>query len=203
MGSTPNPSEAQPHGGPGARERIVRTAARLFYEEGVNATGVERLTEQAHVSKRTFYQHFPSKNALVQEYLRRFETDAPPGERELERADLAPRERLLAVFAEPPGGSRIRGCPFHNAAVETAGTLTEVEQAVIRHKQAFTRRLIDTAREAGAADPESLGRQLAVLFEGATALATSLNDAAPIRDARAAAAALIDASTASPRRPNE
>ena len=195
MGSTPDPSEAQPHGGRGARERIVRTAARLFYEEGVNATGVERLTEQAHVSKRTFYQHFPSKNALVQEYLRRFETDTPlRGERALERADLAPRERLLAVFAEPRSG-RLRGCPFHNAAVETAGTLPEVEHAVIRHKQAFTRRLIDTAREAGAARPEPLGRQLAVLFEGATALATSLNDAAPIRDARAAAAALIDAST--------
>jgi len=195
MGSTPDPSEAEPHGGRGARERLVRTAARLFYQEGVSATGVERLTEQAHVSKRTFYQHFPSKNALVQEYLRRFETDTPlRGVRALERADLAPRERLLAVFAEPPGSGRLRGCPFHNAAVETAGTLPEVEQAVIRHKQAFTRRLIDTAREAGAAHPEPLGRQLAVLFEGATALATSLNDAAPIRDARAAAAALIDAS---------
>src|SRR6266851_4827398 len=194
MGSTPDPSRARPHGGRGARERILQTAARLFYEEGVNATGVERLTEQAHVSKRSFYQYFPSKNALVEEYLRRFDTDVPlPGERELERADLAPRERLLAVFAEPAGDSRIRGCPFHNAAVETAGTLPEVEQAVIRHKQAFTQRLIDTAREAGAADPESLGRQLAVLFEGARALTTSLNDAAPIRDARTAAAALIDA----------
>lgn len=62
-------------------------------------------------------------------------------------------------------------------AVETAGTLPDVKQAVIRHKQAFTRRLIDTAQEAGAADPESLGRQLAVLFEGAKALTTSLNDA--------------------------
>src|SRR5260370_2745867 len=112
MGSPPAPSEAQPHGGRGARERIVRTAARLFYEEGVNATGVERLTEQAHVSKRTFYQHFPSKNALVQEYLRRFETDTPlRGERALERADLAPRERLLAVFAEPSRGGRSAAAP--------------------------------------------------------------------------------------------
>src|SRR5258708_6360818 len=194
MGSTPDPSEGQPHGGRGARERIVRTAARLFYEEGVNATGVERLTEQAHVSKRTFYQHFPSKNALVQEYLRRFETDTPlRSVRALERADLAPRERLLAVFAEPPGSGRLRGCPFHNAAVETAGTLPEVEQAVIRHKQAFTRRLIDTAREAGAPPPDPRGRRRATLWGGAPALAPSPNAAAPTRAARAAAAALIDA----------
>jgi hypothetical protein len=116
---------------------------------------------------------------LVEEYLRRFETEAPPGERALGRADLAPRERLLAVFADPPTDGRIRGCPFHNVAVETAGTLPDVKQAMIRHKQAFTRRLIDTAQEAGAADPESLGWQLAVLFEGAKALTTSLNDAAP------------------------
>src|SRR5260370_12059926 len=120
MGSTPDPSEAQPHGGRGARERIVRTAARLFYEEGVNATGVERLTEQAHVSKRTFYQHFPSKNALVQEYLRRFETDTPlRSVRALERADLAPRDRLLPVFPAPPRSGRLRARPLPHAAPPT------------------------------------------------------------------------------------
>jgi len=87
--------------------------------------------------------------------------------------------------------------PFQSAAAgnESESDFDLAEACVIRHKQAFTRRLIDTAREAGAADPESLGRQLAVLFEGARALTTSLNDAAPIRDARAAAAALIDACT--------
>src|SRR5258708_23886030 len=112
-----------------------------------------------------------------------------------ERADLAPRERLLAVFAEPPGSGRLRGCPFHNAAVETAGTLPEVEQAVIRHKQAFTRRLIDTAREAGASHPEPLRRPLAILFEAATTHATSLNDAAPISDPRSASPHLSHAYT--------
>jgi AcrR family transcriptional regulator len=58
-------------GGRGARERILAAATTLFHREGIHATGVERLTEQAHVSKRTFYQHFPSKNDLVEEYLRR------------------------------------------------------------------------------------------------------------------------------------
>ena len=66
---------------------------------------------------------------------------------------------------------------------------------MIRHKRDFTQRLIDTAAEAGALDPRALGRQLAVLFEGATALATSLNDPSPVKDAREAAAALIDAAT--------
>jgi AcrR family transcriptional regulator len=80
---------------------------------------MDRLTTVAHVSKRTFSQHFPSKTALV--------------------------------------------------AVETAATLPAVQAQVARHKQDFTARLIGTARAAGARDPESLGRQLAVLLEGVTA----------------------------------
>ena len=65
------------------------------------------------------------------------------------------------------------------------------------HKREFTRRLVAVAREAGAADPQLLGQQLAVLFEGATAMATSLNDTAPVVHARAAAATLIDAALSS------
>ena len=61
------------------------------------------------------------------------------------------------------------------------------------HKLNFTSRLADVAHEWGAADPHLLGQQLAVLFEGATAMATSLNDTAPVVHARAAAVALIDA----------
>jgi AcrR family transcriptional regulator len=196
MESSPGPlaSPGSPtRGGRGARERILRAAAELFYADGINATGMERLTEAAHVSKRTFYQHFPSKAALVEAYLGREQSSA---EQALDRDDLSPRDRLLGLFADrPPAGGRVRGCAFHNAAVETAGTLPAVQAEVVRHKQKFTARLIDTARAAGARDPDSLGRQLSVLFEGLTALTTSLNDPAPAADARAAAVTLIDAAT--------
>ncbi|MEV6115867.1 hypothetical protein AB0L59_25985 [Streptomyces sp. NPDC052109] len=107
--------------------------------------------------------------------------------------DLTPRERLLEVFAAPAGEAPLRGCPFHNAAVEMADTLPAVREIVARHKQAFADLLTETAREAGAADPEVLGRQLAVLFEEAEAPATSLNDPRPVSGARAAAVTLIDA----------
>src|ERR1700761_7135552 len=170
MESSPGPlvSPGSPtrggQGGRGARERILRAAGELFYADGINATGMERLTEAAHVSKRTFYQHFPSKAALVEAYLR---GQRPGGEQTLYRDDLSPRDRLLGLFTERAATEgRIRGCPFHTAAVETAGALPEVQAEVVRHKQEFTARLIDTARQAGARDPESLGRQLAVLFEG-------------------------------------
>lgn len=183
-------------GGRGARERILQAAARLFYQKGIRSTGIAALTEAAHVSTRTFYQHFASKNALVEAYLSRYEAETPiPSELQLGRADLTARERLLAIFdpIEPAAGNVVRGCPFHNAAVEAAGEMPGVAHLVEKHKRAFRDLLITIAAEAGAADPTSLGRQLAVIYEGAAALSASCNDALVIDDARHAAATVIRA----------
>ena len=69
--------------------------------------------------------------------------------------------------------------------------MPEVAHLVAQYKRSFRDRLVRTAAEAGAADPETLGGHLAVIYEGATALATSCNDRQVITDARSAAAALI------------
>lgn len=194
MGATTSTTGAA-RGGRGARERILQAAEELFYTRGIHATGVAALIEAAHVSPRTFYVHFPTKNALVGEYLRRFESETSiPGEAVLEREDLPPVQRLLAIFAPIEGDSLtlIRGCPFHNAVIEGAGELPEVARLAERHKRVFRDRLVATAAEAGAADPEALGRQLAVIFEGANALAASCNDAQVFSDARRAAETLLD-----------
>jgi AcrR family transcriptional regulator len=184
----------RPSGGRGARERIERAAAQLFYRNGIHATGVELIAQESNVSKRTLYQHFPSKNDLVDSYLRGMDAGGgSPGERRLDDTTLPARDRLLAIF-EMSRREVMRGCPFHNAAVESAGSLRSTDEIVRAHKQQFTRRLIAVAQEAGAADAHLLGQQLAGLFEGATAMATSLNDTAPVVHARAAAATLIDAS---------
>jgi AcrR family transcriptional regulator len=192
---TPTSNTGAARGGRGARERILQAAEELFYIRGIHATGVAALMEAAHVSPRTFYVHFPTKNALVEEYLRRFESEKPlAAEAALERRDQTPAQRLLAIFAplESNSPAPLRGCPFHNAAVEGAGVLPDVARLAKRHKLAFRDRLVATAAEAGAADPESLGRQLAVIFEGANALAASCNDAEAFTDARRAAKTLLD-----------
>jgi AcrR family transcriptional regulator len=198
MSGTPAvPAQPAARGGRGARERILTAATTLFHREGIHATGVERLTEYAHVSKRTFYQHFASKNELVEEYLRRLhQAGGIPSEQAIDAAGGSPRARILALFDCGPG-TRFRGCPFHNAAVEAADAMPGVQDIVHDHKLDFTARLIRAATEAGARDPYRLGHQLAVLFEGARALATSLNDTSPLVHARSAAETLIDAATES------
>lgn len=178
--------------GRGARERITRAAATLFYRRGIHATGIDLLIQEAQVSKRTFYQHFSSKAELVETYLRDIEANGGSLlERRLDLPDLSPRERMLAIF-DVSAITRFRGCPFHNAAVESAGELERVDEIVRDHKRWFADRLARVATEAGARDPYLLAQQLLVVFEGATALATSVGDTAPIVHARSAAARLID-----------
>ncbi|MER6273616.1 TetR/AcrR family transcriptional regulator [Streptomyces sp. 900105755] len=187
-------------GGRGARERILQAAAKLFYEEGIHATGIARLVETAEVSTRTFYQHFPTKNALVEEYLRNYEAGmARRIEQNLSREGLSPQEQLLALFtmlaeatSGPSGRLTNRGCPLHNATVEAAGHMPDVQELVHRHKNGITRQLTGVAARAGAANPEQLGRQLNVLLEGATALQTSLDSPCPRHDALEAARVLIE-----------
>jgi len=185
--------QAAPTGHGSARERILAAARTLFYRDGIHVTGVERLAEHAKTSKRTLYQHFSSKDRVVEEYLRGIHVSGGmPNEKVLDTVDGTPRNRLLAIFDGQPT-DRFRGCPFHNAAVEAADEMRGVHDVVHEHKLWFIGRLVEVATEAGAKDPYQLGHQLAVLFEGAVALATSLNDTAALLHARSAAAVLIDA----------
>lgn len=191
MTTTTSQPSAPARGGRGARARILSAARKLFYRNGIRNTGVELLAEHAHVSKRTLYQHFPSKDELVVAYLRDIiDTGGARPEKNL-AGDGSARDRLLSVFDITADG-RFRGCPFHNAAIEAADDMPEARRIVQGHKRDFTDRLARTAAEAGARDPAKLGRQLALLIEGATALATSLDDAAPLHEGRAIAELLID-----------
>jgi AcrR family transcriptional regulator len=180
-------------GGRGARRRILDTATELFYHEGINATGVERLASEASVSKRTLYQHFPSKTAVVEEYLHAIQQGVGDPIQPGPDADKQePRARILALFDSPPAGGPMRGCPFHNAAVEAAEAMPEVQHIVHTHKRNYINGLTKLAKQAGAANPKLLGNQLAVLYEGAAALSTSLDDRTPWAHARKAAQTLID-----------
>ena len=181
--------------GRGARERILGASHQLFRDQGINRTGMDQLCAVAQVSKRTAYQHFNSKDELVTEYLRRFDPDVMPGV--FDRTDLTPRERLLAAF-EVPASTPL--CPYIGAAVELHDPQHPASQYARGYKTAIAARLTETAREAGAADPEELGEQLALLIDGASAR-TRVLDSESFPTAAAIAAVLIDnAIPASPAR---
>jgi AcrR family transcriptional regulator len=172
--------------GRGARERILGASRQLFREQGINRTGMDQLCASAQVSKRTAYQHFTGKDELVAEYLRQFDPSVMSGI--FERTDLTPRERLLAAFDMPPTTPL---CPYIGAAVELHDPEHPASQYAREYKKAVAARLTGAAREAGAADPEQLGEQLALLLDGAAAR-TRVLDADAFPTAAAVAAVLID-----------
>ena len=170
--------------GRGARERILGASQQLFREHGINCTGMDQLCAVAEVSKRTLYQHFAGKDELIAEYLRRFDPDVLP--EVFDSADLTPRERLLAVF-----DIHAPLCPFIAAAVEIPDPGHPARVLARDYKKAFAARLTDAARQAGAADPEQLGEQLALLLDGASARSRVL-DTDAFATAAAMAVVLID-----------
>ena len=177
--------------GRGARERILGAARQLFRDQGINRTGMDELCAVAQVSKRTAYQHFGGKDELVAEYLRQFDPDVMPAV--FDRTDLTPRERLLAAFELPTSGTQdlTPMCPYIAAAVELHDPQHPASQYAREYKKAIAARLAETAREAGVADPEQLGEQLALLLDGAAARTRVLN-AESFPTAAAIAAVLID-----------
>src|SRR4029079_6900968 len=107
-----------------ARQRILETAERLFYQEGVRAVGIDRIIAEARVAKMSLYKHFPSKDDLILEVLK-YREEIVLGffrsamERHVKKAKNPLRAFFAALkdFFESPG---FRGCPFQNAAVELA-----------------------------------------------------------------------------------
>lgn len=148
------------------------------------------------MSKRTLYQHFPSKTAVVQEYLRAVSgLIGEPVRPDPEAGDA--RKILLSLFAthrRAPGCAAAlpqrcrRGCRRH---ARGAGDRPRAEALLYQWPD-------PTVEGSGAANPRMLGNQLGVLYEGAAALSTSLNDRTAWTHARKAAETLIDAAITDP-----
>lgn len=182
--------------GRGARERILDAAQQLFREQGIRDTGMDQLCAVAGVSKRTVYQHFGSKGDLVIAHLRRVNPDVMP--EVFDRTELTPRERLLAIFEAPLSTSDVTSAaqcgPLMSAFLEIGDPEHPARVLAREYTRALTTRLIETAREAGAAHPELLGEQLALLLDGVTARTRALGeDALPV--AVSIATDLIDRAT--------
>lgn len=128
----------------GARERILETAARLFYEQGYRATGVNQIVEEAGVAKASFYHHFASKEALAEAWLEARHRSWMSDFRSAVDAHEQPERRLAAVFeflerwAEEPG---YRGCAFLNMTSEFPDGRTAVRRRAREHKSSLRRYL--------------------------------------------------------------
>src|SRR5580658_8939690 len=80
---------------PSMKDRILETADRLFYLKGIRAISVDTVAAEIGISKRTLYNHFPSKDALISAYLeRRFMQHTPSNK----QSEKSPVEQILGTF---------------------------------------------------------------------------------------------------------
>lgn len=176
-------------------DRILAAADKLFYTQGIRAVGVDTVAAEAGVSKRTLYNHYPSKDALIAAYLTaRFQHLAP--------SDKPAREQLLGAFDRLErmlADGSFRGCPYVNAVTEIGDPKHAAARIALQFKE--QRRLWYRAllERLGVGDPDALATQLQILAEGVLAAGIVRGDPAVARSARAAAEVLLDAAGA--RRP--
>ena len=179
-----------------ARERLLAAADELFYAEGVQTVGIDRIIERAGVAKGSLYNVFGSKEELVAAYLAsRHDGTTRRLTKAIERFD-DPRQKIMAVFdaqAQLFKEPDFNGCAFIAASIEARpGGL--VESAADRFRAWIRAMFSDLAEQAGAPDPVSLGRQLHLLYDGA-GLAARMDHSDPgiEQPARDAARMLLDA----------
>jgi AcrR family transcriptional regulator len=156
---------------PAAPERVLEIASELFYGEGINTVGVDRIAAEADASKATLYAHFGNKDGLVAAYLdRRAALSRERLNEHLDRQGDA-REQLLNVFeslVDWYSQDDFRGCHFIHAGSE----LTDPDHpavAVTKRHRTWVKNLFTELSEAlGAPEPDLLAAQLLMLYDGAT-----------------------------------
>lgn len=181
-------SQSDPAASP-ARRRLLDTATRLFYTEGIHAVGIDRIIAEAGVAKATFYNHFPSKDDLVLAYVE--EQDRLGREAVAALPKQPPRKMIAAIMgrisaAVVAGGWR--GCPFLNAAAEYPNPASPVRQAIDARRAWYHGSLRDLLAAEGDPAPAVTASLLVAVSDGlleSAYLDDPKNIAALIREALA------------------
>jgi len=179
----------------GARQRILETADRLFYQDGIRAVGIDRIIAEAGVAKMSLYKHFPSKDDLILAVLEYREEGVLGFFRSaMERHAKKARGPLRAFFAalkdffESPG---FRGCPFQNAAAELADPAHPGTEFVRGHKQRFSEFLRGLVEEMVGKAAAKVAPAVTILVEGALVTAVIQGNPGAADVARDAALKLV------------
>ena len=152
-----------------AKRRILETANRLFYDEGIRSVGIDRLISESGVTKATFYKHYGSKDRLIVEYISQRHSLARESVDTVIREARNPKLAIQALIDQTvadvvsPG---FRGCAFINAATEFTDSRHAVRQIVSDHREWYAETLSDLLKELGHPLPGDGGDELVVARDG-------------------------------------
>ena len=178
------------------RDQVFQTAARLFYQNGYRAIGVDTIAAESGIGKMTLYRHYPSKDDLIVAYLKDSDEVFWNGFEQLTKNAATPREKLMAFFEgvqDYVTTPACYGCPFLNVSTEYPETDYPGHQVAIEHKQSVRVKFRQLAKEAGAKKPDILADQLFLLMDGAYMASRMFGTKNPAAHLTEAARVLIDA----------
>lgn len=158
-----------------AATRILNTAKDLFYKEGIQCVGIDRIVKEANVAMNTMYKYFPSKDALVEAYL-------------LERDELWMKWLMNEVYKETDFKKRIltifdaldswfneetyRGCAFINVYGEIGTVKSYIHDITKEHKENLYRFILKLVTDTDLENYEQIAKQILILVEGAIVVAS-------------------------------
>jgi AcrR family transcriptional regulator len=155
-----------------ARSRLLNTATRIFYAEGIHSVGIDRVVAEAQVTRATLYRHFPGKEDLVLAYLSQVD-EAMRGQ--VDRAadgGLPAADAIRALgesIAQGIQSAGFRGCAFLNAVAEYPDPDHPVHRAVLAHRQWFLDTVTELLSRIHEASAEAAARHFVMLRDGAMA----------------------------------
>src|SRR5438309_3261148 len=163
-----------------ARGRLLSAATNLFCKNGINATGIDAIIDEAGTAKTTLYKLFGSKTNLVHAVL---ESEGKQWREwfigAMEQGGGDAQTKLTRIFPALKtwfGEERFYGCPFINAVAEHDKDQKQFRNIAMKHKKVVLAHIEKLAGEMGAAEPALFAHQLALLIDGAIVAAMVSRD---------------------------
>jgi AcrR family transcriptional regulator len=153
-----------------ARERLLATASALFYADGIRGVGVDRILNEASVTRATFYRHFASKEDLVTAYLHERDQVIRRQFAAASTLGLEPRvlfDLVVQTIGEELCTAGFRGCPFINAAAEYPDPASGASRIVHAHRAWFLAAIEQLLHAVGVADPHATAKEVVLTRDGA------------------------------------
>lgn len=173
------------------RARIIETASRLFYTQGYNSTGINQVIKEADVAKASLYQHFPSKEDLLIEYLRITGDNTEKSLRAHVAKFKTPKEKVLSLFDFLMKFSRqtaFNGCNFLNVAAEIPNDNQKIRSLIRKQKNVIRGLFAEILKPVS---KEQLADELYLLFDAALISGKVYGDLWPAKTAKKVAAKLL------------
>lgn len=180
-----------------AKERILNTAGKLFFRHGYSEVGINEIIAKAETAKASFYQHYPSKEALCEAWLSDVHYRSEVSRADLLDSDATPRGKIEIYFDQLKSfmeQSEFRGCPYSNTGAVSGGECTGIIEQIQGHKESIRGFLREVCFQhvSDKKKADTLGDRIFLLYSGATTESQNLKEIWPIEIARDAALELIN-----------